>query len=225
MGLFNKKEKEPREIKEDDSLIVKLWYNKRSHAAIVLGLYLFFFLILIIIINTTGTNAPKDITINGSSLSNKFLNFENKDVSYNFVVNIGTNKYYFSGANKEDGIYGKILHNGESQTILISDDQCSVGEYNSKGEFIKSELLCPENINYSYFDYNNIYNLIKDLKGYNYEEKNYYSFDLDDKTNIAIYYVNNDLNSIIVNGKNDTYSLEYVINDYSKADKIIEEEN
>lgn len=225
MGLFNKIEKEPRVINDDDSLFIKLWYNKRSRAVIILALYLIFFAVVIVVMNMIKLNNVKDITVDGSVLNNKFLNFENKTVSYNYVINIGNNKYYFSGADKNNSIYGKILHNGESQTIMINNDGCSVGEYNNKDEFIKSDLLCPENINYSYFDYKNIYNLIKDVKGYNYEDKQYYSFDLDNDINIAVYYVENLLKSIIINEKNKTYSFEYVIDDYSKADKILEEEN
>ncbi|MBR5662829.1 MAG: hypothetical protein IKX00_04165 [Bacilli bacterium] len=225
MSLFKKKEKEPRIIKDDDSLFIKLWYNKRSHAAIVLGLYLLFFLVLIVFMNLSSTGKKPDLTISGSTLNNKFLNFENKKLAYNYVIDIGSNKYYFSGTDKNDSIYGKILHNGESQTIMINNNECYVGDYNSKEEFVKTDLLCPEIIDYSYFNYKNIYDLIKDAKGYNYEEKKYYSFDLDNGINIAIYYIENEIKSIIINEKNNTYSFEYVIDDYSKIDKIIEEES
>ena len=59
MGLFSKKEKKPREIKETDSTLVKLWYNPRTHAMMVLGAYLVFFVAVILFIKSLPTE-PKE---------------------------------------------------------------------------------------------------------------------------------------------------------------------
>ena len=162
MKLFQKKE--PREIKEDDSLFVKIWYNKRYHAIMSLSLYFIFFLIIIILVNVSSSKNSKDTTINGTYTQKYFESLGSKDISYNYIINQGNKTYYFSGINKNDGVFGNILYNGESTTVKISDGQCYVGSY-VKDSFVESDTLCPENINYKYFDTNYIYSLISDVKG------------------------------------------------------------
>ena len=56
MGFFTKKEKKPREIKETDSTFVKLWYNPRTHAMMVLGAYFVFFLVVILFLKSLPNN-------------------------------------------------------------------------------------------------------------------------------------------------------------------------
>ena len=210
MKLFNKEKKKKREIKEDDPLLVKLWYNERTHAAIVLALYLIFFGFIILFINLTSKPKITSRDIKGSKINNLFTILDEKDVSYNYVITIGNKKYYFSGFNRDDDIYGTLLYNGESQSIKVSNNECMVGTYNDKDEFVPAYSLCPENINYNYFKYNLIYDLIKDVSGYKFQADNYYIFTLKDNTEIKIYYDADDiLVSVIISGKNYNYLLEY----------------
>lgn len=212
MALFNKNKK-TREIKDDDSLIVKLWYNPRSHAAIVLGLYFIFFAIIIIVISTTDTKSVSNTSIKGSSINDMFLKLDNKDVLYNYVINEGNKKYYYSGMDKNDGVYGTILYNSDSYYIMVNNGECKVGQYNDKGEFIPAYSLCPENIKYNYFDYNYIYDLIKDVNGYKNEKENFYLFTLKDKTEVKITYENEYIKSINIKNNKFDYQLEYSFNE------------
>ena len=218
MGIFNKKEKQPREIKDDDPLIVKLWYNKRSHAAIVLGLYFIFFALILILVNFAGTTKPKNTTVKGNTLVKLFNYLDGKDVSYNYTINVGGKKYYFSGNNKDDDIYGTILYNGESQSVRISNGECIIGEYNNKGEFVSSELMCPETINYNYFDYNNIYILIKDEEGTDNINGEYYLFNLNDNVSVKLNYDVEKLKATSIENKNGSYLLEYSISEEASDD-------
>ena len=86
MKLFQKKE--PREIKEDDSLFVKIWYNKRYHAIMSLSLYFIFFLIIIILVNVSSSKNSKDTTINGTYTQKYFESLGSKDISYNYIINL-----------------------------------------------------------------------------------------------------------------------------------------
>ena len=205
MKLFKKKE--PRVIKDDDPLLIKLWYNERTHAAIVLGLYLFFFAIIIILFNLTSGGKRNDLLIKGSDISNLFNYDESYVVSYNYVINESNKTYYFSGVNRNDSLYGKMLYNGDSTTIKVNGGECVVGEY-INDEFNPMYTLCPENINYNYFDYKTIYELIKDKKGSKYLNGNYYLFRLDDNLSVKVYYNDDKLLSKIIMGKDKNFSYE-----------------
>lgn len=196
MAIFKKKTK--REINEDDSLIVKLWFNERSHAAIVLGLYFVFFATIIIVISATSSSSNIKNSVTGENIADVFKNVKPDDTTYNFVISSQNKTYYFSGETKDDAIYGTLLHNGESINIRIYEEKCAVGDY-VDGEFVPKYTLCPEIIDYKYFDYMNIYNLIKNVKGRHYSQNGYYVFELDDKSVIKIYYTNKKINKIIVN--------------------------
>ena len=205
MKLFKKKE--PRVIKDDDPLFIKLWYNERTHAAIVLGLYLLFFAIIIVLFNLTGGNKRNDLLVKGSDISSLFEYDKKYLVSYNYVINESNKTYYFSGIDRNEELYGKMLYNGDSTTIKVNGGECVVGEYNG-AEFVPMYTLCPENINYNYFDYKMIYELIKDKKGSKYLNSSYYLFRLDDNLNIKVYYNDNKLLSKIVISKDKSFSYE-----------------
>lgn len=201
------KKKAPREIKDDDPLFVKLWFNERSHAAIVLGLYFLFFAIIIIVVNFSGSTSKTKDEITGSSINNIFESINDKDISYNYVITNGSKTYYFSGENKDEAIYGTMLHNGESVNIRILDNQCAIGNY-IDGEFKGEYSLCPENINYEYFDYKNIQKLISNKKGKNYSSSDYYDFKLDNKTTVKVYYEKKLLKKILIEGSS-LYELKF----------------
>ena len=224
MGLFKKKE--PREIKDDDPTFIKLWYNPRTHALIVLLLYFLFFAFILIFVNVAGTRKKVDNSINGSTIKALFNNTSSKELSYNYVINHGSKTYYFSGNDKDEDIDGTILYNGESTTIKISDNKCSVGEY-IKDEFVLNYKLCPENINYEYFDIENIYNLIKDVKGTKYLSDHYYYFKINNTIEVKIYFDTNDtISKISLSEKNYTYDLNLSYEeDITEPDTLNDEEN
>ena len=211
MGLFKKKE--PREIKDDDPTFIKLWYNPRTHALIVLLLYFLFFAFILIFVGITGII----FVLNNTS---------SKKLSYNYVINHGSKTYYFSGNDKDEDIDGTILYNGESTTIKISDNKCSVGEY-IKDEFVLNYKLCPENINYEYFDIENIYNLIKDVKGIKYLSDHYYYFKINKTIEVKIYFDTNDtISKISLSEKNYTYDLNLSYEEnITEPDTLTDEEN
>ena len=221
MGLFKKKE--PREIKEDDPTFIKLWYNPRTHALMVLGLYFLFFAFILIFVNVVGTRKKADNSINGSTIKALFTNTTNKELSYNYEINRGNKTYYFSGKDNIDDIDGTILYNGESTTVKISEDKCIVGEY-VKDEFVPSETLCPENIKYEYFKVDNIYNLIKDIKGTKYLSDKYYYFKIDNDIDVKVYFDSNDIISKVSLNDNN-YSYELNLSYEAEETPDVDEEN
>lgn len=208
MSFFKKKE--PREIKEDDPLIVKLWYGQKSHSAIILGIYLLFLLIVFIFAVSLKGGVEGTSNVTGSSISHLFKNFDNEVLSYNYVLTKNDKTYYFSGKDKNKGIYGTILYNGESTNINFIDNSCIVGDY-INGVFYAKYSQCPENIDYKYFNYNNIYEMIKNKKGFKYPRGKYFSFDLSTKLNIKIFYDNDKITKIEVKDDDLTYTLNYLI--------------
>lgn len=211
MKLFEKKP--PREVKDDDPLFIKIWYNKRYHAIMSLSLYLIFFLIIIILVNVTSSNNIRNNTVNGTTVQKYFNALADKNVSYNYIINQGGRTYYFSGVNKNGGIFGSILYNGESTSINVANKECTVGAYDGE-EFVPAYKLCPENIDYSYFDYNNLYELIQDKKGTINTSEKYYSFDLDKNKSIKIMYDEDVITKVVINDGNDeAYELNYSIDE------------
>lgn len=208
MSLFKKKE--PREIKDTDPLFIKLWYNPRSHAIMVLSAYFVFFAIILIMVAITGKSQNNNLNIKGSSLLNSFNAIDEENILYNFVITIGNKTYYFSGSDLNNSLYGTLLSNGESSTIKIENDQCIVGEYKND-EFIPSYMLCPENINYSFFNIMNIYKLIDSINGTKSNIDKNYVFKDKNNNEIKIYRDNNDIISkiIIKDKNNDLYELNY----------------
>lgn len=208
MKLFSKKP--PREIKEDDSTLVKLWYNPRTHAMIVLGAYLIFFLILILIANTSSNTKKNQNKKSGSDLEKYFINLDNKNISYNHTVSKNNEMYYFSLADQDDdNIYGTLLHNAEVKKILISKEACTIGEYNNE-EFTPSEGSCPD-IDYSLFFYQNIYDKVENLNSLNSVKSDKYIFKISDKITYTIYVDKDIISKIEIKKGADNYTLNYSV--------------
>ena len=214
MGLFKKKK--PREIREEDSTFVKLWYNPRTHALMVLGAYFVFFLIVIIIINVSARKTTNN-EVKGSILQDKFTILDNQDLSYNYVINIDKDTYYFQGTNKYNNVYGTLLNNGETSSIKVENNECFVGEYNDTNEFIGMFELCPDKINYTNFDYNYIYKIIDNLKTDNYKTDEYYEFKTSDSTSYKIYTSKDKVDKVIITTDKNTYTLEYNVNEIENS--------
>lgn len=206
MALFKKKK--PREIKEDDSTFVKLWYNPRSHALIVLGLYFLFFLILIIFLNISDNKTSKSNNLKGSNINDLFLNLEKKEITYDYIIKTGKKNYLFNGKKYNDSITGLLTFNGENINIKVDNDKCIVGTYD-EDEFKPQYSLCPDDINYTYFDYKNIYNLIKNVEIRN-NQQGYYSVHVNKDINMNIFYKDKNINKIVIRDKNSEYELVYL---------------
>lgn len=210
MGLFNKKNKAPREIREDDSTFIKLWYNPRTHAIMVLGAYFVFFAIILIIVNALSTSS-KDLyeTVRGSDLSKEFDKLNSANIIYDYVIKTENNTYYFSGKKNNDGkAYGTILSSGESKNVLIADNTCYVGKYENDA-FIEEESKCPEDIDYRYFNTNEIYNWVEKLQVKKYTKVNTYNFKVNEDLSYKIYIEDNYINKIESIDNKNKYELNY----------------
>ncbi|MBO4601444.1 MAG: hypothetical protein J5634_04355 [Bacilli bacterium] len=231
MGLFTTKKKEPREIKEDDSLFIKLWYNPRTHALMVLGAYLVFFLVILLVINigskTTDVNKP----VLGKDTKKLFDYYLDKNTTYNFVINKPSKTYYFSGVKIADNdIYGTLLSDGESKNIYVSAGLCKIVR-EENGEYIQVEdETCPSDIEYNYFDITYIYTVIESLKTTSSSLKDRYNFVLTNNYSYKFYFDKEKINKIEIKDSNDTYTLtlgvkEEVVTEEGNDDITSEEEN
>lgn len=220
MGLFKKKE--PREIKDDDPLLVKLWYNPRTHAMMVLGIYIFIFAIILLIIRlspTSNTNAKRSLS--GDKLSNLFNNSENNINLYDVSLSVENGNYFFSGEKSSEIISGTLLYNGKTENIIVEDGICRIKNTDDT-EDVSSNAKCPENIDYRLLDINSIYNIVKDLNG-NLFGNEYYLFRLNRDEEVKIYLSGDELNKISYKIKNSSYT--YSVRTNATQDENIGEEN
>ena len=214
MGLFKRKE---REIKEDDSLLVKLWYTPRTHGLIVLGLYFIFFFIVILAISGSPKTIEKDKKeTKVSEMKSLFTYLDDKNLTYDFVIKTGENTYLFNGTRVNSELSGKITSKDSSFYIKFIDGLCKVIEKNRKGIEYVSDKTCPGDINYSYFDYNKIYSLIEFLEVKNSQNENFKVVS-NDGYSYEIYELDDHIDKIIISDKESTYELKYTIN-YSVND-------
>ena len=208
MGLFKKKE--PREITEEDGLLTRLWLNPRTHAMMILGFYFIFFAILLILIKTAGSIETEKEEINGSVISESFKEkIADKDISYNVAITKEDDTYYFQGDKKvsDEKITGTIMHNGTATNIEYNEDGCNV--------LTASEevMLCPEEIDYKYFNINNIYEDIKSVKTSTFKHNEYFVFEIDKDTKIKVYLDSNKyIEKILINDKDSEYDFKYQFN-------------
>ena len=212
MGLFTKKEKKPREIKETDSTLVKLWYNPRTHAMMVLGAYFVFFAAVILFLKSLPTEPVKKKNENGSSIKELFVRDEDKMSTYSAIVKTSNDNYLVNGDRYAEGaLNATLIDKDDLLFVVIQDGKCSVHELDKSGKkYVESNKLCPEDIKYVYFDLSYIYSLIeeKEFKDVNNE---YYEIEVSDTLNIKVYYsvINKvkELRKIIINDNEDEYEL------------------
>ena len=220
MSLFKKKEpKQPREIKPDDALIIKLWYTPRTHAMLVLGIYVFIFAVLILIIRLSpGANVQKNKDLNKTELKELYDATINNSDGYNLSLTDNNMTYYFSGSNQDSVIKGTLLYNGNTKDIIIEDDICSIYKeeviidnktINKNLPLINNENVdiesCPNGVDYKYFDISYIYNIISELNG-KYYGKDYYVYRIKNDEEIRVYTSNKLITKIDYKLKNTTYS-------------------
>lgn len=209
MKIF--KEKKEREIKEDDSLFIKLWYNKRTHAMIVLGMYAIFFIILFILAAVNSNKNVEDNTVDTKELKPYFTNLNDKDISYNVVINsLDEDMYYFSGSKEDNIVIGKLLYSDDDLLIKISEDACTVGT-NVDDMFIEdADKLCPQILSYKIFNYEKIYDEISKKTARIRKYDKYYLCTLED-IQYKIYVKDNVLSRIDILDKDVTYNIKYYV--------------
>lgn len=204
MGLFKKKEL--REIREDDSTLTKLWLNPRTHALIVLGGYLIFFIIIIIIAKTS-QKPENSNTVSGSTLNESFAKLDN--YSFNYIIK-GNSNYLFNGTKENNSITGSLSYNGKVLNIVIENNVCKVRELDERtNEYIDSDELCPEGLNYNFFDPSNIYKVINSLNGTKSYDNKQLSFKIKEDTEIKIIKDKEEIDKILIKSNLTEYELEY----------------
>ena len=218
MGLFSKKEKKPREIKETDSTLVKLWYNPRTHAMMVLGAYLVFFVAVILFIKSLPTEPKENTKQSGSSIKDLFIRDEDKLSTYSGIIKTSKDNYLINGDKYVEGVLNASLIDKDNlYFVVISDGSCKVQELDKTGKkYIESDKLCPEEIKYVYFDLSYIYELIenKEIKDVDNE---YYEIEVSDTLIIKVFYSTvkdvKELKKIYINDNSDEYeiSVNYVV--------------
>lgn len=203
MGLFKKKE--PREIKEDDPTFIKLWYNPRSHAIIVLSAYFIFFLIIILFLNLSSKPQNRNNNVDASFL---FDSLNNDNYKYNYLYKKDGEIYLFNLSIDENGDKkGLVSYDGLVKEVVIDQSGCKVT--------LTDEDDCPLNVNYNYFDENNLKNIIKNKKAVHYANDKSYKYTLDDGTIIYLYYISDKtLNKVVINEKDQgVYEINYLVDD------------
>ena len=214
MGLFKRKE---REIKEDDSLLVKLWYTPRTHGLIVLGIYFVFFFVVMLAISGSPKNLDKEKKDSKvSEMKSLFTYLDGKNLTYDFNIKTEGNTYVFNGTRLDNEVSGKIILNDSVLNIKFVDGLCKVIERNRKGVEYISDKSCPEDINYSYFDYHKIYSLIEFLTVKNSQNTDY-KLITNDGYSYKLYELDNHIDKIIITDNNSVYELKYIVN-YTASD-------
>ena len=210
MSLFKKKA--PREIKEDDSLLVKLWYNPRTHAMMVLGIYLLFFAAIITFSGASLNKNNNKTKVDTKNLEAYFINLDDKDITYNIVINKENDVYYFSGYRTPEGsISGKLLHNSDAETLAITPDACQIAYNDGEVTIIDEEKKCPEFMTFDLFDYYLIYEKIKSSNVEPRYYKDYYLYKVDN-VEYKIYVKGKLLTKIEINKKDISYTLNFLVN-------------
>lgn len=220
MGLFKKKE--PREIKDDDSLIVKLWYGEKTHALMVLGLWAIFFVFLFIALSASPSAPVENKSLNETStkdykaeVKNLFSYFSDKKL-YN-RYNITTTHNYFVMAHYSDNVLSGTMNIDDKIYFFIKDDfSCSLHEYQSNNKKKNNITPCPEEINFDYFYLDKILNKIVDFnpKASKEDEQIIYKYDnISDNLVIKLYTSNDILNKIYIKEFNNIYEITLIIDD------------
>lgn len=209
MGLFKKKEL--REPREDDSTFMKLWLNKRTHAMMVLGAYLVFFAILLIVINVGSPKTDIKAT-NKEHLNKLFSTVKGKNYKFNHMITNNDKVYYFNGTNIDGIIVGKIIDDDKIINVKIENKECTVGSYNDKEEFIPAYEQCPEELRYTNFIPEEIYETVKYLKISPTSLKDHYYLKLNDNISYDISFENDDLKAVVIKEKDTSYQLRFNFN-------------
>ena len=164
--MFNlfRKEKEEKILPDNATTFQKLWHNKRTHAAMVLGIYFIFILILIIFINI----APKKEYKEGNKKISKADIWTMKD---RLKESLYTFEYDIKVIEEEKEIY-RVNYNGEKNEDGVSGYQevyDMLIKYKIKDGIVYNVLLEEtieldifyDKINANYLDLNYIFTMVR----------------------------------------------------------------
>ncbi len=213
MGIFKKKEKV---MPQNPTKFQKLWYNKRTHAMMVLGVYFVFIAILLLIINIAPKTEKKVPTNNQReqiTITDLQTSLINSDYNFTYEITQNGNKTLFKGLSKNNQVEGYKETNTEIIKYEIIDDI----SYKVLGED-KSEYNIYENVNADYLDLAYIYNLTLPLTSVNIINGEIKTFEYKDvnikderKINIVISSKNNLITNINIKDDVNEYNLSFDI--------------
>ncbi len=202
--------------KNPDSVVVKLWDNKKTHALICLGIWIIFFLFVYIIVvlpyydnndnsmnrvDNSIDNVTTENVITFEGMKNKLLNGE---YDYKYTINTSLGKTIYTGSKTQE----KDLGYKENSEGLVKYEINNDGIFKiNMDEKIPIEDLYI-GLNESFFDIQKIYELTTNLTENIDEEKNEISYE---NENMKIVFKINEQSILSINIKDndDDYLLEF----------------
>ena len=202
--------------KNPDSVVVKLWDNKKTHALICLGIWIIFFLFVYIIVvlpyydnndnsmnrvDNSIDNVTTENVITFEGMKNKLLNGE---YDYKYTINTSLGKTIYTGSKTQE----KDLGYKENSEGLVKYEINNDGIFKiNMDEKIPIEDLYI-GLNENFFDIQKIYELTTNLTENIDEEKNEISYE---NENMKIVFKINEQSILSINIKDndDDYLLEF----------------
>jgi len=219
-NFFKKKDDEPENIESvEENTFMKLWHNKRTHAAMVLGLWMVF-LIFVMLIAFIGGEAKESLPQNNIEQQKEQIVFKDytemqnnllkKNYSYEYNIKTGEYQVIYKGEinNNIDKGYRENL-NG---TIKYQVDE--TGLYEVVMDSLNSYDKLYENIVEDYIDVTKILELVKDktvTKEETEKVRTYtYNFELDSILyEIKVITNTEEITDITIKYENNEYLLKY----------------
>ena len=210
MSIFKKKKKEEKILAEDASTFQKLWHDKRTHAAMVLGMYFVGIMILVIFMNVASKNNTFDYKPGEKANDYEKMKDSIKNSSFSFDYQI---TIVASNLEEEEvdtykvayiGDYTKDLETGyKEENNIITKYKIEKGivydTLNEDNPIIEDFYI---NIKERYLDLNYIFTMIK-IKDYTEETEdglNKYVYETiesaDTKIGVSIYTDNKSIKRI-----------------------------
>ena len=205
---------------EEESKFMQLWHNKRTHAAMVLGMWMIF-LLFVIIISFVGSKKTQNNNLN-TPVQKEEETVEFRDYAlmqtdllknnYKYEYNIKVADYNVIYKGEKIGVKETGYRENSVETIKYYVDE--TGLYTVMMDSLNSNDRLYENINESFIDLEYIFELVKDKSVVTEEVENKrtfkYSFNLEDIQYEIIVTTNlNDIESIQINFEDKNYSLKF----------------
>lgn len=155
---------------EEESKFMQLWHNKRTHAAMVLGMWMVFLLFVIIISFVGGKSKPSSNLNNNNNYEQKEEVITFKDYSlmqddllknnykYEYNIKIGDYEVIYKG--EKLGVKETGYRENSIETIKYYIDE--TGLYTVVMNSLNSNDRLYENLNESLIDLESIFELVKD---------------------------------------------------------------
>ena len=212
---WQKKDKKVKELPEDATLFQKLWHDKQTHAAMVLGLWFIFIIGLLIFINIANRMMPpvnsneEEKELEKITVSEMVKNIDKKYYKYKYTINLGDRKIIYDGELSEGKNEG-YKEDGETLFRFLIQDDKTYRVISDIKEVIDDLYI---DINKDFINYNYLYLLIWE-KPYKLENEVTYIYnDLElpnNRTvNLTIETKDNNVTKIEIVENADTYLLEF----------------